>query len=130
MLREIWPHARFSSVYNTTAREFEDQPDFLNAVVEIETKLEPHAVLKRLQEIESSLGKAPPFKFGPRTIDLDLLLYDDLILDDHDLVIPHPRMHQRRFVLEPLCELLDEKKWRDFLEQTQQQSCCKVNFTL
>lgn len=118
MLRKVWSDARFSSVYQTVARDYEDQPDFLNAAATFQTDLKPREVLQRLQEIETLLGKAPPFKFGPRTIDLDLLLYDNLIVDEPGLHLPHPRMHQRRFVLEPLCDLLNE------------QSCCKVDISL
>lgn len=95
----------------STVRETEpvghvDQPRFLNAVAAVETDLGPRALLAELLRIERSLGRtrAGP-RFGPRTIDLDLLLYDDLIVDEPGLHVPHPRLHERTFVLEPLAEL-------------------------
>jgi|SRR5579862_2724112 len=82
-----------------------DAPLFLNAVVEIETDLEPQQLLEVLLDIEQRLGRVRREKNEPRNIDLDLLLYDDLIQDDPDLTIPHPRMHERSFVLEPIAEI-------------------------
>jgi len=81
------------------------QPDFLNAVAEAETDLPPEQVVQALLAVESRLGRVRTERWGPRIIDLDLLLYDQIILDRPDCVIPHPRMHERRFVLEPLCEI-------------------------
>jgi 2-amino-4-hydroxy-6-hydroxymethyldihydropteridine diphosphokinase len=84
-----------------------EQPRFLNGAVELETSLDPRALLEFLLELERSLGRdrsgVPPG--GPRTIDLDLLLYDDVQLGEPDLALPHPRLHERRFVLEPLNDL-------------------------
>ena len=80
-------------------------PSFLNGVVELRTSLDPHALLARLLDIERALGRERREKWGPRTIDLDLLLFGDLVLNDPGLTLPHPRMHERRFVLEPLCEI-------------------------
>jgi 3-oxoacyl-[acyl-carrier protein] reductase len=82
-----------------------DAPLFLNAVAEIETQLEPSELLSMLLDIERRLGRVRREKNAPRTIDLDLLLYDDLIQDDPNLTIPHPRMHERGFVLEPMAEI-------------------------
>ncbi len=82
-----------------------DQPPYLNAVARISTSLAPRNLLARLQQIEADLGRVRRESWGPRTIDLDLLLYDDATIDEPDLTIPHPRMHQRRFVLAPLAEL-------------------------
>ena len=83
-----------------------DQPSFLNAVVAVETELSPRALLDRLLAVERSLGRERTGpRFGPRTIDLDLLLYGDVTLDEPGLVVPHPRLAERRFVLEPLAEL-------------------------
>jgi 3-oxoacyl-[acyl-carrier protein] reductase len=82
-----------------------DQPDFINAVAELETTLEPNELMQALLKIERDLGRVRREKNGPRTIDLDILLYDDVILDDPDLKIPHPRMHERGFVLEPIAEI-------------------------
>jgi 2-amino-4-hydroxy-6-hydroxymethyldihydropteridine diphosphokinase len=82
-----------------------DSPPFLNAAAELETTLEPRALLDRLLEIERTLGRERRQKWGPRPIDLDLLLYGDRILDEPDLKVPHPLMHERRFVLQPLAEI-------------------------
>ncbi|MBK7862184.1 MAG: 2-amino-4-hydroxy-6-hydroxymethyldihydropteridine diphosphokinase [Archangiaceae bacterium] len=82
------------------------QPAYLNAVAEVETALEPHALLARLREIEQAEGRpAQRERWQPRTLDLDLLLYGDRVIDSPDLEVPHPELHRRRFVLEPLCEL-------------------------
>jgi 2-amino-4-hydroxy-6-hydroxymethyldihydropteridine diphosphokinase len=96
---------RSSSVYETSPVGGPEQGDFLNAVVEISTQLEPHALLKALQRIENELGRVRAERFGPRTIDLDLLLYDDREIDEPDLTVPHPRMRERAFVVVPLLEL-------------------------
>lgn len=96
---------RSSSVYETAPVGGPEQGDFLNAVVEISTELEPHALLEALQRIESELGRVRAERFGPRTIDLDLLLYGDEEIDDPDLTVPHPRMRERAFVVVPLTEL-------------------------
>ena len=79
--------------------------DYVNAVVEVQTRLEPHALLAALQAIEKAAGRARPYRNAPRTLDLDILLYDQLELSDADLVIPHPRMGLRAFVLRPLAEI-------------------------
>lgn len=79
--------------------------DYVNAVVQVQTRLKPHALLAQLQGIESAAGRSRPFRNAPRTLDLDVLLYDDLVLNDADLVLPHPRMWQRAFVLRPLAEI-------------------------
>ncbi len=130
LLRKEWLEVHFSSVYRTAAREVSDQPDFLNAIAHIQTTQNPQEVVPILQSIEKQLGKAPPFRFGPRTIDLDLLLYDNLVLND-EIIIPHPRMQSRRFVLEPLCELIDpharhptlKQTWENLLAETLEQEC-------
>jgi 3-oxoacyl-[acyl-carrier protein] reductase len=80
-------------------------PPYLNAVVAVEATLDPHALLARLHEIERDLGRVRREKWEPRTIDLDLVLYGDEILSSETLVVPHPLMHERRFVLEPLAEI-------------------------
>jgi 2-amino-4-hydroxy-6-hydroxymethyldihydropteridine diphosphokinase len=82
-----------------------DSPPFLNAVAQIETTLPPRALLDRLLEIERTLGRARRTKWDPRPLDLDLLLYGDLIVNAPHLTIPHPLMHERRFVLEPLAQI-------------------------
>lgn len=82
-----------------------DQPRFLNGVVAAETTLEPRDLLATLLAIESDLGRVRGERWGPRILDLDLLVYGDLVVDEPGLTVPHPRLHDRRFVLEPLAEL-------------------------
>jgi 2-amino-4-hydroxy-6-hydroxymethyldihydropteridine diphosphokinase len=82
-----------------------DSPAFLNGVIELQTTLTPHALLAQLLEIERALGREHRTKWEPRTIDLDLILYGAQIIDKADLTVPHPLMHQRRFVLEPLAQI-------------------------
>lgn len=97
-----------SNVYETAPVGVEDQPAFLNAVLQMATPLAPAALLRKLLAIEHSLGRdrnAPHRSQGPRTLDLDLLLYADQILSTHDLTLPHPALHQRRFVLAPLAQI-------------------------
>lgn len=78
---------------------------FINAVIQIKTTLSPVQLLRKLQDIEKQMGRERSHKWAPRTIDLDILLFDDQICKSSELTIPHPEMHKRRFVLEPLCEL-------------------------
>ena len=79
--------------------------DYLNAVARLETSLPPRALLRALQAIETSQGRERPFSHAPRTLDLDLLLYDQVVLDSVELTLPHPRLQQRAFVLVPLAEI-------------------------
>ena len=104
-LREITTVDAISPIYETEPVGFADQPRFLNAVARVITLLFPMELLRELQSIEGKLGKATPFPNGPRTIDLDLLLYDDLVESSPELDVPHPRMHERRFVLTPLADI-------------------------
>lgn len=94
-----------SSVYETKAYGVEDQPDFLNMVVESETSLPPLELLDVLQGIESELGRVRIKRWGPRTIDLDILFYGGMVIDNERLKVPHIDMQNRFFVLEPLCEI-------------------------
>lgn len=96
-----------SSLRETEPVGYEDQPPFINGVIGLETELSPRKLLERLLEIERRLGRVRGEgpRFGPRTIDLDLLLYGDEIVDQPGLIVPHPRLHERRFALEPLAEL-------------------------
>jgi len=94
-----------SSVYETPAWGFADQGAFLNQVVKAETYLKPEALLGHLKRLEMALGRVPSFENGPRLIDIDILFFDDVIMDTPPLVIPHPRLHERAFVLVPLAEL-------------------------
>jgi 2-amino-4-hydroxy-6-hydroxymethyldihydropteridine diphosphokinase len=82
-----------------------DQPPFLNGTVEVETALPPRPLLDLLLEIERTLGRVRKERWGPRTVDLDLLVYGDEVVDEPGLRVPHPRLHERRFALEPLAEL-------------------------
>lgn len=96
---------RASSLYDTEPVGVEDQPNFLNAVAQVETQLTPHQLLWNLMLIERRLGRVRTQRWGPRTIDLDLLLYDDVVIEDESLQLPHPEMTKRSFVLVPLVEL-------------------------
>ncbi len=80
-------------------------PDFFNAVAEVATGLEPQALLQALQAIEQAFGRQRPYRHAPRTLDLDLLLYGQRVIQESGLSVPHPRLHERAFVLEPLLEL-------------------------
>jgi 2-amino-4-hydroxy-6-hydroxymethyldihydropteridine diphosphokinase len=99
--------ARVSTVRETDPVGVTEQPRFLNAVAELETDESPRQLLDRLLEIERHLGRdrTQEKRWGPRTIDLDLLLYDDEVIDEPGLTVPHPRLAERRFVLEPLHDL-------------------------
>ncbi len=99
---------RISSVYETQPVGFLEQPWFLNLALEMETQLSPRELLVCCLEVESRNGRVRSFAGAPRPLDLDILLYDDLIIDEPGLRIPHPRMAQRRFVLEPLAEIAPE----------------------
>jgi len=94
-----------SGIYETKPWGKTDQPDFWNLVLEIETTLEPLELLDLCQEIELSLGRERLIRWGPRTIDIDLLNYDNKVWEDERLVLPHPRMEEREFVLAPLREI-------------------------
>ncbi len=96
---------RVSSVYETDPVGYEDQPPFMNIVVEVEAKMSPHELLTACQSIEAALGRVRTIRWGPRTIDLDIVLIDDVIVDDERLTVPHPRMAERAFVLVPLVEI-------------------------
>ncbi len=96
---------RISSMYETEPVDYLDQPWFLNCVLEAETSIESHALLRELRAIEARLGSKKEFAKGPRKLDLDILLYGSETIATEDLQIPHPRMLQRRFVLEPLVEI-------------------------
>ena len=100
-----------SSFYRSTAVGPGKQPDYLNAVLRLDTKLEPLELLDELQNIENSQGRERQERWGPRTLDLDLLLYGDVTLISPRLTIPHPRMHQRNFVLYPLQEISDTTRY-------------------
>ncbi len=101
-----------SSDYATPPWGDEDQARFINACIEIETALDPHALLVVLQRIERKLGRdrTKERRWGPRTLDLDIIAYDDVSLADPDLTLPHPRLFERAFVLVPLAEIAPDRK--------------------
>jgi 2-amino-4-hydroxy-6-hydroxymethyldihydropteridine diphosphokinase len=96
---------RASSLYDTEPVGVEDQPHFLNAVAQLETQLTPRQLLWNLMLVERRLGRVRTQRWGPRTIDLDLLLFEDVVLEEDDLELPHPELAKRSFVLVPLVEL-------------------------
>ncbi|MBI1812695.1 2-amino-4-hydroxy-6-hydroxymethyldihydropteridine diphosphokinase [Candidatus Peregrinibacteria bacterium] len=135
LLRSRWPPIRFSSVYQTKALGYEDQPDFLNAAATFESEMPPNEIHALLLSIERTLGKKKPLKDGPRTIDLDFLLCGDEVIETPTLIVPHPRMHERRFVLEPLCEVIDPKtrhpligkSWEEFHAECLNQDSARLH---
>lgn len=94
-----------SSLYRTAPVGYLDQPDFINAVVWLRTALPAHVLLQAIQSLELAAGRERSFQDAPRTLDLDVLLYGQQQMDTPDLSVPHPRMHQRGFVLIPLAEI-------------------------
>lgn len=114
-----------SSVYETPPWGYEDQPKFLNQVVKAKTYLDPEPLLKHLKRLEVALGRQASFPNGPRLIDMDILFYDELIMNTPSLVIPHPRLHERGFVLLPLMDIspdlvhpLSRKRVRELAAQS------------
>jgi len=96
----------WSRFYKTSPVDFSEQDWFVNAVVKIETSLDPFELLKDINSIQIRAGrKSDAVRFGPRILDLDIILYGDVVMDLPGLTIPHPRMHNRRFVLKPLCDI-------------------------
>jgi 2-amino-4-hydroxy-6-hydroxymethyldihydropteridine diphosphokinase len=98
-------HKFHSSIYETEPWGYSDQPAFLNQVLKAETELEPFDLLAFLKTVETSMGRQETFRFGPRLIDLDILFYDDLVMETSQLTIPHPRIAERAFILVPLGEI-------------------------
>ena len=120
----IGPVLESSSIYETEPWGFQAKDEFLNVVVKVETELPPSGLLGRILMIESLLGRVRGKKqYSSRLIDIDILLYEDLIVDEESLKIPHPLLHERKFVLIPLCEIASEmihpvlkKSFADLLE--------------
>ena len=111
-----------SQVYETPPWGYTEQDKFLNQVLKVKTYLEPEPLLKHLKRLEVALGRKESFQNGPRLIDIDILFYDDLILESSGLVIPHPRAHERGFVLLPMMDIapdfvhpLKQKSVRDLI---------------
>ncbi|MFM2397045.1 MAG: hypothetical protein RLZZ144_295 [Pseudomonadota bacterium] len=96
---------KYSSLYGSAPIGYLDQPDFVNAVAELATDLSPRDLLETLLALELDFGRMREFVNAPRTLDLDVLLYDDLQYHEHGLTIPHPQLHLRAFVLQPLLEI-------------------------
>ena len=94
-----------SSLYSTAPVGYDNQPDFINAVIEIKTNLSPLELLHHLFEIENKQGRERPFPNAPRVLDLDLLMYDQVQMETGELNLPHPRMHERGFVMLPFAEI-------------------------
>jgi 2-amino-4-hydroxy-6-hydroxymethyldihydropteridine diphosphokinase len=129
------PHSRLvgrSSLYRSTPLGFAGQPDFINAVARLETDLAADRLLSDLQDIESRHGRTRAFANAPRTLDLDLLLFEKLELRTPRLTVPHPRMHERAFVLKPLVEISPELSIpglgaaKDFLKKVENQTVEKL----
>jgi len=99
---------RLSSIYETEPWGVENQPPFLNAVIEIESSLNPHTLLEEIKNIEMEIGRTPTFHWGPRIIDIDILIFKNEIISIPDLVIPHPQIQNRLFVVAPLNELIPQ----------------------
>ena len=96
---------KVSSIYETKPVGGPEQPDFLNAACEVETQLQPRELLREAQRIEREMGRVRTVRWGPRNIDIDILLCGDVVIDGGDLTVPHPRLAEREFVLRPLAEI-------------------------
>lgn len=138
LLKKVFAGIRFSPVYRSAPLLMTDQAEFLNAAAVFETELSPKKVASELKKIEKMLKKNPPTRFGPRTIDLDILLFGQKISMDGDLTIPHPRLHERRFVLQPLMDLGAGEvlhpgfhhALKAYLQETKDQHCEKTKVQL
>jgi 2-amino-4-hydroxy-6-hydroxymethyldihydropteridine diphosphokinase len=97
---------KWSRFYQTEPVDYKDQDWFINGVVKIETDIDAFQLIKEIKSIERAAGRTDtPVRFGPRILDMDILLFDDIVVNSGGLIIPHPRMHKRRFVLKPICDL-------------------------
>ena len=105
IVQEIGPIEKASSVYRTKAWGVTDQPDFLNQALLVSTRLSPFELLEKIQDIERRMGRVREIKWGERIIDIDILFYNDEIIDTENLTIPHPYLHYRNFVLLPLMDI-------------------------
>jgi 2-amino-4-hydroxy-6-hydroxymethyldihydropteridine diphosphokinase len=119
-LSELGTVMKVSSFYETEPMELREQPWFLNCVLEMTTDLTPGDFLAEIQTLESKLGRRREISKGPRTLDIDILLFGSSVLAEGNLTVPHPAMHRRRFVLEPLAEIAPDLR-HPTLEQTARQ---------
>ena len=110
-----------SSVYETPPWGFKEQDAFLNQVIKVKTSLAPEPLLRHLKRLEVALGRVPNFQNGPRLIDIDILFFDNMIIEPPPLIVPHPRLHERAFVLVPLAEIEP-----DFIHPILQKSVSKL----
>ncbi len=95
-----------SPFYSTEPVDYKKQDWFINVVIKIQSVFDPYQLLSEIKSIQQGAGRiSDPVRYGPRVLDLDILLYDDLVINSSGLVIPHPRMHKRRFVLKPICDI-------------------------
>lgn len=115
-----------SQVYETPPWGYEEQPRFLNQVVKAITYLDPEPLLKHLKRLEVALGRKKSFVNGPRLIDMDILFFDDIVMEEPSLVIPHPRLHERAFVLFPLMDIAPDLV-HPVLKQTVRELAAQVN---
>lgn len=109
-LGQIGTVAAVAGLYTSSPVGYLEQPWFYNTVVALDTPLDPHRLLESVQHIEHALGRTPGVRFGPRLIDIDILLGSDTVVADEQLQIPHPRMHERRFVVVPLADIAPDAK--------------------
>ena len=137
LLRPAVKILRSSDLYQTEPWGYQPQPDFYNIVWEADTDLDPESLLKYFKEIETRIGRVKTLRYGPRVIDLDILLYGDQTYQSQDLTIPHASMRERRFVLQPLCDLIPmeqdpvtKKTWYELLQECPQDSVKKLDVSL
>jgi 2-amino-4-hydroxy-6-hydroxymethyldihydropteridine diphosphokinase len=105
LIEEIGEIKKVSPLYQTEPVGIKDQPWFLNCVIEVQTLSKPNELIVFVQKIEHKLGRTNTIKNGPRTIDIDILLYDDICVENENLIVPHPRLHERLFVLVPFMDV-------------------------
>lgn len=117
-----------SPIYQTQPWGYLDQPDFLNQVVSAKTGLSPHALLLELKQIEADLGREPTIRYGPRIMDIDILFFGSQVVQQDDLIIPHPQLHERAFVLAPLADIAPEF-CHPILKMTVETMLSKVDMT-
>ncbi|PIZ76139.1 2-amino-4-hydroxy-6-hydroxymethyldihydropteridine diphosphokinase [Candidatus Peregrinibacteria bacterium CG_4_10_14_0_2_um_filter_38_24] len=109
-IKKITDVTKKSKIYETSPVGYKNQGAFLNMVIQVKTNLTPQKLLEEFMKIEKKLGRERRIKNGPRTIDIDILTFGNTIVDEPNLKIPHPRMHERKFVLVPLMELIDKNE--------------------